>query len=96
MGARMLKRWSVFPLMDVASINKRLDVVETFFRKPDFRQTIDDNLHRIGDMERIISKVAVGRVSPREVVQLKLALQAIIPIKTACLYSDNEEIRSIG
>ena len=82
--------------MDVTSINKRLDVVETFFRKPDFRQTIDDNLHRIGDMERIISKVAVGRVSPREVVQLKLALQAIIPIKTACLYSDNEEIRSIG
>ena len=96
MGARMLKRWTVFPLMDVASINKRLDVVETFFRKPDFRQTVDDNLHRIGDMERIISKVAVGRVSPREVVQLKLALQAIIPIKTACLYSDNEEIRSIG
>ena len=96
MGARMLKRWTVFPLMDVTSINKRLDVVETFFRKPDFRQTVDDNLHRIGDMERIISKVAVGRVSPREVVQLKLALQAIIPIKTACLYSDNEEIRSIG
>ena len=96
MGARMLKRWVVFPLMDVASINKRLDVVETFFRKPDFRQAVDDNLHRIGDMERIISKVAVGRVSPREVVQLKLALQAIIPIKTACLYSDNGEIRSIG
>ena len=96
MGARMLKRWTVFPLMDVASINKRLDVVDTFFRKPDFRQTVDDNLHRIGDIERIISKVAVGRVSPREVVQLKLALQAIIPIKTACLYSDNEEIRSIG
>ena len=96
MGARMLKRWTVFPLMDVASINKRLDVVDTFFRKPDFRQSIDDNLHRIGDMERIISKVAVGRVSPREVVQLKLALQAIMPIKTACLYSDNEEIRSIG
>ena len=96
MGARMLKRWTVFPLMDVASINKRLDVVETFFRNPDFRQVVDDNLHRIGDMERIISKVAVGRVSPREVVQLKLALQSIIAIKTACLYSDNEEIRSIG
>lgn len=96
MGARMLKRWTVFPLMDVASINKRLDVVETFFRNPDFRQVVDDNLHRIGDMERIISKVAVGRVSPREVVQLKLALQSIVPIKTACLYSDNEEIRSIG
>ena len=96
MGARMLKRWTVFPLMDVASINKRLDVVETFFRNPDFRQVVDDNLHRIGDMERIISKVAVGRVSPREVVQLKFALQSIIPIKTACLYSDNEKIRSIG
>ena len=96
MGARMLKRWTVFPLMDVASINKRLDVVETFFRKPDFRQTIDDNLHRISDIERIISKVAVGRVSPREVVQLKLALQSIVPIKTACLYSDNKEIHSIG
>ena len=96
MGARMLKRWTVFPLMDVASINKRLDVVETFFRNPDFRQVVDDNLHRIGDMERIISKVAVGRVSPREVVQLKLALQSLIPIKTACLYSANEEIRSIG
>ena len=96
MGARMLKRWTVFPLMDVASINKRLDVVETFFRKPDFRQTIDDNLHRISDIERIISKVAVGRVSPREVVQLKLALQSIIPIKTACQYSDNKEIHSIG
>ena len=96
MGARMLKRWTVFPLMDVNSINKRLDIVETFFRKPDFRQLIDEHLHRIGDIERIISKVAVGRVSPREVVQLKLALQAIVPIKTACLYSDNEEIRSIG
>ena len=96
MGARMLKRWTVFPLMDVASINKRLDVVETFFRKPDFRQTIDDNLHRISDIERIISKVAVGRVSPREVVQLKLALQSIVPIKTACQYSDNKEIHSIG
>lgn len=96
MGARMLKRWTVFPLMDVASINKRLDVVEIFFRKPDFRQTIDDNLHRISDIERIISKVAVGRVSPREVVQLKLALQSIVPIKTACQYSDNKEIHSIG
>lgn len=96
MGARLLKRWVVFPLMDVASINKRLDVVETFFRKPDFRQTVDDNLHRIGDMERIISKVAVGRVSPREVVQLKQALQAIAPIKAACQYSGNEELQSIG
>ena len=96
MGARMLKRWTVFPLRDVATIGKRLDVVETFFHKPDFRQVIDEQLHRIGDIERIISKVAVGRVSPREVVQMKLALQALVPVKSACLSSDCEEIRSMG
>ncbi len=96
MGARTLKRWTVFPLRDVATIGKRLDVVETFFRKPDFRQVIDEQLHRIGDIERIISKVAVGRVSPREVVQMKLALQALVPVKSACLSSDCEEIRSMG
>ncbi len=96
MGARMLKRWTVFPLRDVATIGKRLDVVETFFRKPDFRQVIDEQLHRIGDIERIISKVAVGRVSPREVVQMKLALQALVPVKSACLSSACEEIRSMG
>ena len=96
MGARMLKRWTVFPLRDVATIGKRLDVVETFFCKPDFRQVIDEQLHRIGDIERIISKVAVGRVSPREVVQMKLALQALVPVKSACLSSDCEEIRSMG
>lgn len=96
MGARMLKRWTVFPLRDVATIGKRLDIVETFFRKPDFRQVIDEQLHRIGDIERIISKVAVGRVSPREVVQMKLALQALVPVKSACLSSDCEEIRSMG
>lgn len=96
MGARMLKRWTVFPLRDVATIGKRLDVVETFFRKPDFRQVIGEQLHRIGDIERIISKVAVGRVSPREVVQMKLALQALVPVKSACLSSDCEEIRSMG
>ena len=96
MGARMLKRWTVFPLRDVATIGKRLDVVETFFRKPDFRQVIDEQLHRIGDIERIISKVAVGRVSPREVVQMKLALQALVPVKSPCLSSDCEEIRSMG
>lgn len=96
MGARMLKRWTVFPLRDVATIGKRLDVVETFFCKPDFRQVIDEQLHRIGDIERIISKVAVGRVSPREVVQMKSALQALVPVKSACLSSDCEEIRSMG
>ena len=85
MGGRMLRRWLVFPLKDERPINERLDIVDYYYREPEFRQCIDDQLHRIGDLERIISKVAVGRVSPREVVQLKMALQALQPIKTACL-----------
>ncbi len=96
MGGRMLKRWIVFPLRDRKQIDDRLDTVDHFFRHPDFCQCIDEQLHRIGDIERIISKVAVGRVSPREVVQLKTALQAIVPIKTACLYADNPSIKTIG
>jgi DNA mismatch repair protein MutS len=96
MGGRLLKRWLLFPLKDEKPINQRLDIVEYFFRKPDFRQCIDDQLHRISDLERIISKVAVGRVSPREVVQLKLALQAIEPIKSACLQADNEGLKRVG
>ena len=83
MGARLLKRWMVFPLKDEKPINERLNVVEYFFRQPDFKELIEEQLHLIGDLERIISKVAVGRVSPREVVQLKVALQAIEPIKQA-------------
>ena len=85
MGSRLLRRWVVFPLKDEKSIRQRLDIVDYFFREPDFRQTIDDQLHCIGDLERIVSKVATGRVSPREMVQLKVALQAIGPIKAACL-----------
>ena len=96
MGGRMLRRWMVFPLKDVRQINDRLDVVEYFFKKPDFRQLIDEQLHHIGDLERIISKVAVGRVSPREVVQLKNALRALQPIKSACLYTDEESLRRLG
>lgn len=96
MGARLLKRWMVFPLKDEKPINDRLNVVEYFFRKPDFRKLIEDELHRIGDLERIISKVAVGRVSPREVVQLKVALQAIEPIKEACQQADNPSLNRIG
>ena len=96
MGGRMLRRWLVFPLKDEKPINERLDCVEYFFRQPDFRQCIDEQLHRIGDLERIISKVAVGRVSPREVVQLKIALQAIQPMKTACLYADNGSLKRVG
>jgi DNA mismatch repair protein MutS len=85
MGGRLLRRWLMFPLKDVARINERLDVVDYYYREPAFRQCVDEQLHRVGDLERIISKVAVGRVTPREVVQLKVALQAIVPIKTACL-----------
>ena len=76
MGARLLKRWVVFPLKEERAINERLDIVEYFFRHPDFRELLDDALHQIGDLERIISRVAAGRVSPREVVQLKVALSA--------------------
>ena len=96
MGGRMLRRWVVFPLKDVRPIQERLDIVEYFFREPDFREVVDDELHRVGDLERIISKVAVGRVSPREVVQLKNALMAIRPIKTACLYAQNDALKRIG
>ena len=96
MGARLLKRWLVFPLKDVLPINERLNVVEYFFRQPDFKELIEEQLHLIGDLERIISKVAVGRVSPREVVALKVALQAIGPIKEACLEADNASLNRIG
>lgn len=96
MGGRMLRRWMVFPLKEVSRINERLDIVEYFFKHPDFRQLIDEQLHRVGDLERIISKVAVGRVSPREVVQLKNALMAVQPIKGACQTADNNCLRRLG
>ena len=96
MGARLLKRWLVFPLKDEKPINERLDVVEFFFREPDFKDFVEEKLHLIGDLERIVSKAAVGRISPREVVQLKVALQAIEPIKNACLNAENESLRKIG
>ncbi len=96
MGARLLKRWMVFPLKDKKPIDERLNVVEYFFRQPDFKAVIEEQLHLIGDLERIISKVAVGRVSPREVVQLKVALQAIEPIKLACIQADNASLNQIG
>ena len=96
MGARLLKRWLLFPLKDVKPVNERLDVVEYFFREPDFKDFIAEKLHLIGDLERIVSKAAVGRISPREVVQLKVALQAIAPIKNACMNADNESLRRIG
>lgn len=96
MGGRMIRRWTVFPLRDVRQINERLDGVEYFYRDTDFRETVDDEFHRIGDLERIISKAAVGRISPREVNQLRHALAATMPVKTACLESDNEAMRRVG
>ena len=96
MGSRLLRRWLVFPLKDKRPIEDRLDTVDYFFREPEFRQLIDEQLHRVGDLERIISKVAVGRVSPREVVQLKVALQAVQPMKSACLYANSEVLKRVG
>ena len=96
MGARMLKRWVVFPLKDVEPIVKRLDIVDYFFREPEFRQLVDEQFQQVGDLERIISKVAVGRVTPREVVALKVALQALEPVKRACEHAENEELRRVG
>ena len=96
MGARLLKRWVVFPLKEQKPINERLDIVEYFFREPEFRELIDDSFHRVGDLERIISKVAVGRVTPREVVALKTALQALKPVKTACEHAKNDALKRVG
>ena len=96
MGARLLKRWVIFPLKDQKPINERLDIVEYFFREPEFRELIDDSFHRVGDLERIISKVAVGRVTPREVVALKTALQSLKPVKTACEHAHNDALKRVG
>ncbi|WP_455536238.1 DNA mismatch repair protein MutS [Prevotella koreensis] len=96
MGARLLKRWTVFPLKEERAINERLDIVEYFFRQPEFRILVDEKFHSVGDLERIISKVAAGRVTPREVVQLKVALQALQPVKAACMQAENEALRRVG
>lgn len=96
MGSRMLRRWVLFPLKDVRPIRERQDVVEYFFRHPDMKELLEARLAQIGDLERIISKVAVGRVSPREVVQLKVALRAIQPIKESCLHSGEPSLCLIG
>ncbi len=96
MGGRLLRRWVVFPLKDVSKITERHNVVDHFFRNPQMRSEVEDSLHRICDLERIASKIAVGRVSPREMVQLRVALDAIEPIKQLCEQSDNESLRTIG
>ncbi len=96
MGSRLLRRWILFPLKDVKPIQERQDVVEYFFRHPEVKELLDEQLEQIGDLERIISKVAVERVTPREVVQLKIALQALEPIKEACMASNEPSLCRIG
>lgn len=96
MGARMLRRWILFPLRDTKKINRRLDAVEYFFKDPEGRELLKTQLELVGDVERLVSKVAVGRITPRELVQLKSALQAIEPIKKYCEQADNSVLRSFG
>ena len=96
MGGRMLHRWLIFPLRTVKAIGERLDSVEHFFKHPDFRELCEMELPKIGDMERIVSRVAVGRVNPRELQQLRMALESTALLKYACQHADNEAIRQIG
>ncbi|MBN2164813.1 MAG: DNA mismatch repair protein MutS [Marinilabiliaceae bacterium] len=96
MGSRMLKRWLALPLKDVKQINDRLDVVDFLFKDPDLKNQIVEELRSIGDLERLVSKIASGRLSPREMVQVKKALYSIEPIKTACVASVNESLKNIG
>ena len=96
MGARMLRRWVVFPLKDVKPIVERQNVVEYFFRQPETRDSIEELLRQIGDLERIASKIAVGRVNPREMIQLMQALKAIEPIRNICLQTDSDSLRNFG
>ncbi len=96
MGGRLLRRWVMFPLKDMLRIRSRQDVVDCFFRRPDLRALVQEQLQQIGDLERIVGKVSVGRVSPRDVVQLRIALEALVPIKEACMKADDPTLRRIG
>ncbi len=96
MGSRLMRRWIVFPLKDVRQISLRHDAVECFFRQTDLMETLMDCLRSIGDLERIVSRVALGRVNPREVVQLKNALQIIVEVKEKCLASQDKTIHDMG
>ncbi len=96
MGSRLLRRWMVFPLKDKRKIDARLDVVDSFFRQPEISEVVEESLHSVGDMERMISKAAVGRISPRDVVLLKNALVALRDVKAACISSENDTLHSMG
>jgi DNA mismatch repair protein MutS len=96
MGSRMMKRWMALPLKDKAPIDERLEVVDYFLSNPEISAGLVGHLEMIGDLERIISKVATARISPKEVVQLKRALSAIAPIKEACEKSKNKSLQKIA
>ena len=96
MGARLMRRWMLFPLRSVQDIERRLDSVEHFFREPEFRELCEMELGKVGDLERIVSKVATGRINPREMQQLRCALETVVVLKNACKQSAQESIRHIG
>lgn len=96
MGARLMRRWVTFPLKNIKQIDQRLNIVTEFFRQPTMRDVLQEQLHEIGDLERIISKAAVGRIGPRDMVQLRIALQALEPIREACLDSEDDTLRMMA
>ena len=96
MGSRTLHRWLLFPLKDIKQINERLNVVDAFFRMPEEREELHDQLAHVGDLERLISKVAADRIGPREMLQIRNALQAVAPIKRICLSAEEPALRAIG
>ncbi|MCQ2064973.1 MAG: DNA mismatch repair protein MutS [Bacteroidaceae bacterium] len=96
MGARLLRRWMLFPLKDVNAIKSRLDVVDHLFRYPDLAETLTGALQSMGDMERLVSKAAVGRINPREVFSLGMALTRLVPVREACLNQDNPQLRDLA
>ncbi|MFW5832014.1 MAG: DNA mismatch repair protein MutS [Prolixibacteraceae bacterium] len=93
MGSRMLKRWLALPLKETDPINKRLDVVEFFLKHPEVKENLEEHLRQVGDLERLVSKVAVGRINPREMTQVKNALSAVVPIKAVCNEAENETLK---
>jgi len=96
MGARMLKRWIVLPLKQENQIKDRLDTIEFFLKNIDFTNSVRENIRKIGDLERLISKIAVGKINPREIVQFKNALYAIEPIKNLCKSTDSDTLKNIA
>ncbi|MFB6340321.1 DNA mismatch repair protein MutS [Saccharicrinis sp. FJH62] len=96
MGSRLLKRWVAFPLKDIKAISERHDIVDHFFKTPDFKMLLEEKINLIGDLERIISKASVSRITPREVVQLRVALDAVIPVKEACAATNHEGLQRLA